>query len=327
MNKTYIEQHYNFSVSEFEGLWEMTFRDPYNSIENVSVYVIAPNSIYQAEDYRDKVIVQAGPRLTSVLEKILYKIESYPFSWALSGKKIVSYGYDFETDFNSSSISYIDLTEIGLREVNEFYNFFSPLDERIVDVEEKVSGKGVLVKMDIDLNKPKHVNHLAIDFFTEYPIRMMTLMYQEDTKENSPFYEIPLSKMVESNDSIILHFSTVFAKRFRIIIQQESYTLQNKEISEAKVEASELWNYASANSRSIYVDSVNEYLEEIIMPTKSGIELHQDIIDKYKNAVNETPEKSDQPTNSYRESFSQQKQRLDKGQVYILNTILIYILL
>lgn len=282
MNTTYIEKHYNLSVSEFEGLWEMEFKDPFNGIENISVYIKAPNSIYQAENFRDKPIVDAGPRLSEVMKKLMHKIEAYPFIWGLSGEKIVSYGYDFETDYNGSSITYVDLTEIGLREVNSYYNFFSPLESSVVDEEDFVSGKGVLVKLDIDLEKQKYINHLAIDFFTEYPIKLNSLMYQEDTSPGSPFYEVPLSKMTESSGSIILHFSTVFAKKIRLIIQQESYTMTNKDTAEV-VEQARLWDYASTNSKTLYEEAASEYLNKIVMPTKSGIELHEEIIGRYKS--------------------------------------------
>lgn len=313
LKPTFIEQHYSFSVSKFEGLWEMTFMHPYNRQEHMSVYVVAPNSDYENEELNDKPIVEAGPRLADVLKHLLFKIENYPYSWDFSGKKIVSYGYDFETDYNGSSLTYIDLTEIALKEVNEFYNFFSPLEVSIVQAEEKVSGKGVMAKLKITLDRPKQVNHLTVDYFTEYPIELLTLMYQKDQRKGAPTYEIPLSKAVQTNNSINLHFSPVFAKVFYIIIKQESYTLLDQNKSEAELEKVELWNQASLRSQSIYEATVGEYIDELFS-SKSGIQLHQDVLDSYQNVNTRLTEPSSDPMNSLRSDFNATKKTLDSEQ-------------
>jgi hypothetical protein len=312
-NPIYIEQHFSFSVSEFEGLWEMTFMHPNNRQEHMSVYVVAPNSDYEHAELEDKPIVEAGPRLTDVLKHLLYKIEFYPYSWDFAGKKIVSYGYDFETDFNGTSLTYIDLTEIALKEVNEFYNFFSPLETDIVDETEKVSGKGVMAKLKITLDKPKTVNHLAIDFFTEYPLELLSLMYQVDQSKEAATYEIPLSKAVQTNSSIYLHFSPVFAKTFYLIIKQESYTLLDESKTEEKSMQTELWQQASTRSQSIYEASVGEYIEQLFS-SKSGIQLHQEILDSYQNINTNLSEPSTNPMNAYRSDFERAKKAMDSQQ-------------
>lgn len=315
VNPTYIEQHYSFSVSEFEGYWEMTFMHPYNRQEHVTVYVIAPNTNvdFASIDLTDKLVAEAGPRLTEVLNKLLYKIEYYPYSWDFSGKKIVSYGYDFETDYNGSSITYIDLTQIAEKEVNEFYNFFSPLEVDVVDETEKVSGKGVMAKLKITLNKAKYVNHLAIDFFTEYPIELLSLMYQEDTKESAATYEIPLSEAVQTNSSVYLHFSPVFAKTFYLIIKQESYTLLNQVRTDEEITKAEAWNVASDQSKAIYEQTVGQYMEELFA-TKSGIQLHQEVLDSYQNVSKTLSEPDTDPMNAYRSDFDEAKTILDREQ-------------
>ncbi|MGX5439894.1 hypothetical protein [Bacillus thuringiensis] len=309
----YIEQHYSLSVSEFEGLWEMTFMHPYNRQEHFSIYLVAPNSDYEHAELDDRPIVEAGPRLTEVLKRLLYKIEYYPYSWDFAGKKIVSYGYDFETDFTGTSLTYIDLTEIALKEVNEFYNFFSALETDVVDETEKVSGKGVMAKLKITLDKPKTVNHLFIDFFTEYPIELLSLMYQVDQNEESTTYEIPLSRAVQTNGSIYLHFSPVFAKTFYLIIKQESYTLLDQSKKEEEVMKAELWNQASTRSQSIYESAVGEYVDQLFS-SKSGIQLHQEILDSYQNINVSHSSISSAPMNLYRSDFEQAKRSLDSQQ-------------
>ncbi|MES9681793.1 hypothetical protein ABWK22_02510 [Gottfriedia acidiceleris] len=312
-NPIFIERHYSFSVSQFEGLWEMTFMHPYNKEEHMSIYVVAPNSDYDPDTLDDKPIVEAGPRLTDVLNHLLYKIEYYPYVWDFAGKKIVSFGYDFESDFNGTSITTIDLTEIALKEVNEFYNFFSPLETEVVEESETVSGKGVMAKLKITLDKPKTVNHLAIDFFTEYPIELLSLMYQVDQSKEAATYEIPLSKVVQTNSSIYLHFSPVFAKTFYLIIKQESYTLLDQAKTEKETMATELWNQASIRSKSIYESSAGEYIDQLFS-SKSGIQLHQEILDSYQNINTNLSEPSTEPMNPYRNDFDDAKKVMDSQQ-------------
>ncbi|MEX3713333.1 hypothetical protein ABFV99_13095 [Cytobacillus horneckiae] len=308
--KTYIEQHYTFSVSEFEGLWEMTFMHPFNREEHVSIYVVAPNSYYEHATLKDIPIVEAGPRLSEVLNNLLFKIEYYPYSWGLSGKKIVSYGYDFESDYTGTAITTIDLTAIAHKEVNEYFNFFSGLEVNVVNESETVSGKGVMSKLRLDLDRAKEVNDLSLDFFTEYPIELLSLMYQGT---DGSVYEIPLSKSVQTNSSIHLHFSPVTAKTFFLIIKQESYTLINAIKSNEEISKNELWLQASERSQTLYQAAVSDYLDDIF-PSQSGILLHQEIIDSYKNINSDVAEPSRNPLNPYRSDFDIAKAALDSEQ-------------
>lgn len=314
MNPTFVERHFNLSVSEFEGLWSMTFMHPFNETENISVYIIAPNSNYLEDDYDRRPIIKAGPRLSEVMTKLLHKIESYPYNWDFSGQKIVQYGYDFETDYRVSGLTYIDLTHIAHQEVNEYFNFFSPLETTIVSDDDILSGRGVMIKLKIELNKPKHINRVALDLFTEFPIKLVSLMYQEEKKDGAPFYEIPMAKLMQSNNSVSLHFPTVFAKTFRLIIQQESYILESKETNMAHIEAVNLWNYATASSREMYESTVSDYLDNLTMPTQSGIELHQAVIDSYHNSNKEDTRDINDELDPYRNDFTEAKYKMDQEQ-------------
>lgn len=313
MKPTFIEKHLSFSVSEFEGLWEMTFIHPFNKEEPVTVYVIAPNSDTDTDKYKDKTIVKAGPRLSDVLSKLIYQIESYPYSWDLAGKKIVSYGYDFESDFTADKITKIDLTEIAFQEVNEHYNFFSDLESRVVSSKEYVSSKGVIAKLKIEMDRPKYINHLAMDFFTEYPIRLMSLMYEENKNKQTIVHEIPLKKVVQSNNSIFLHFPIVYAKTFTLIINQESYVLGSRESNQKQLALNEVWSYASASSKYMYENTVVEYLNELI-PVKTGVELHQEVLDSYKTINKNYEPYSTTSMNEYREDFDTVKNKMDNEQ-------------
>ena len=313
---TYIEQHYAFSVSEFEGLWEMTFMHPFNREEHVSIYVVAPNSDsdYNSDNLKDLPIVKAGPRLTEIMEKLLYKIEFYPYAWDLNGKKIVSYGYDFESNYGvTDSISYIDLTEIAYKEVNEHYNFFSPLESSVVQEGEKVSGNGVMSKIKISFNRAKNVNHLAINYFTAYPIELVSLMYKEDENVDTLTHEIPLSKVVQTSRSIHLHFATVFAKTFYLIIKQSSYSIENTSYNENKSLNEMLWNTATERSRAVFESAVEEYAEQFVV-TKPGIELHQEVLDTYKNISKTRSSNKIQSFDRYRDDFKTIKKSLDEQQ-------------
>lgn len=110
MNNLYIEQHYALGVSEFEGFWQMTFRDPRNRAEHVTVYLEAPNS-HEFNRPNDGIqIAKPGARLEEVLRKLLPSIQAYPYKWPFDGQKIVGYAYDFETDMTGTSLGFVDLT-------------------------------------------------------------------------------------------------------------------------------------------------------------------------------------------------------------------------
>lgn len=314
MTTTYIERHYSLSVSAFEGLWDMTFMHPFNREEHVSIYLVAPNSDYDSSKLpEDKPVVEAGPRMTDFLNHLLYKIEYYPYTWDFSGKKLVSYGYDFESDYNGSSISSIDLTEIAFKELNEYYNFFSPLEAGVVKETDVVSGKGVMTKIEITLDKPKYVNDLNIDFFTQYPIELITLMYKADESKESTTHELPLSKIVQTNSSVHLHFAPVFAKTFFLIIKQESYSLVDGTQSEEQAVTAELWQQATDASKGIYESSVGSYMSELFA-TKSAVELHQSVLDSYQPTDKDYEVPSAQAMNAYREDFTKTKAVLDSEQ-------------
>jgi hypothetical protein len=163
------------------------------------------------------------------------------------------------------------------------------------------------------LDKPKYVNHLNIDYFTEYPIELLTLMYRADESSDATIYEIPLSKAVQTNSSIHLHFSPVFAKTFYLIIKQESYTLLDGSKSEADISKEEIWKQASTVSKSIYEAAVGDYISQLFA-TKSAVDLHQTIMDSYQNINKNFTDPSTEPMNEYRKDFNEIKTALDSQQ-------------
>ncbi|MEC3434408.1 hypothetical protein P9155_32590 [Bacillus cereus] len=83
--------------------------------------------------------------------------------------------------------------------------------------------------------------------------------------------------------------------------------------TEEEVMKAELWNQASTRSQSIYESAVGEYVDQLLS-SKSGIQLHQEILDSYQNTnVNHTP-MSAEPMNPYRSDFEQAKKSLDSQQ-------------
>lgn len=312
MNPVYIEQHYALTLGMFEGYWAMTFKHPYNRQEAVSVYVKGPSSHEFNRPTDGKQIVEPGPRFAEVLSKLVPTIEAYPYRWALDGKKIVSYGYDFESDFNGENLNTIELTEIAFKQVLEDLKMFSPIEPGIVAEEDMVSGKGVMAKMKVTFDKPKRVNQLAIDYFTEYPMELMTLMYQEDEAKDATLYEIPLQGLKQSNTSTYLHFEPVFAKVFQLIVRQETYSMINQSADEAAEQKVSEWEAASERSRELYEVAVDEYTRNLFVP-RSGIELHEEVMESYKTS-NRQNRNTEGSLNRYRKDFKEKKKRLDIEQ-------------
>ena len=262
-NMNYIEKHVSLTIQKYEGLWKIVLIHPYKPNTYLSAYVRDSQSDFDAKDYLDAPIVDAGERLKEVLDYITNQIEYYPYSWDLSGEKIVPYGYDFECTLSNDKIESLDLTDVAYEAVCEHYNIFSPTSGTgIANELDTISGKGVMAKLKIVLDKPKYINHLAIDFFTEYPMEILSFMYQIEEGDTQPFYELSLSNVVVLNNALYLHFPPIYAKVFYIVLKQETYTLLNyTEEQELKLQQKE-WENASDNSRAVYLQEAESYLSQ-----------------------------------------------------------------
>lgn len=308
-NFTYIEKHIDLSINEYEGLWRILIMHPTNPDTYISAYLQTTNSDFDLDKYGDSVIIEAGERFKKVLDYIVNQIESYPFSWELAGQKIVPHGYDFECTLSNGKLNSIDLTEIAYQIVCEHYNIFSPNNgSEIVDESDSVSGKGVMTKLKITLDRPKYVNHLAIDFFTEYPIEILSFMYQIEEGDSQPFHELSLSNVVYTNSSLYLHFPRIYAKVFYVILKQETYTLINQMDDQNLKLQKEEWENASTNSRNIYIQEACNYLSQ------AAITLGEQMLEGLKNTAairNIERTYSENDAKNYREQFRKIKQKID----------------
>lgn len=306
---TYIEKHIELSISAYGGPWKIVFFHPNQANTYLSVYLRASLADFDEANYSDAPIIDAGDRLKKVLDYITNQIESYPHSWGLTGQKIVPYGYDFECALDNSTVSSLDLTDVAYEAVCEYYNVFSPASGTdIVDESDTVSGKGVMAKLKIVLDKPKYINHLAIDFFTEYPMEILSFMYQTEEGDAQPFYELSLSNVVTTSSSLYLHFPRVYAKVFTIILKQETYTLLNHiEDQNLKLREAE-WENASNNSQDIYLQEAKSYLSQAVMTL--GETMVSTLKDMPTNRNFEKVASNADPKN-YRDAFRKIKQKID----------------
>lgn len=308
-NFTYIEKHIELTITEYEGPWKILFLHPNKANAYITAYLRASRADFNEMDYTDAPIIDAGDRLKEVLDYITNQIEYYPHSWELTGQKIVPYGYDFEGVLNGDTISSLDLTDVAYEAVREHYNIFSPgSGTGIVDRSDTVSGKGVMVKLKIALDKPKYVNRLAIDFFTEYPMEILSFMYQTEEGETQPFYELSLSNVITTNSSLYLHFPRVYAKVFYIILKQETYTLLNYVEDQNLRLQEEEWENASSNSQDIFLQEAQSYLSQ------AAITLGKEMVSTLKGIpTNRNLEKTHSTLDeqNYRDSFRKIKQKID----------------
>lgn len=221
----------------------------------------------------------------------------------------MNFGYDFECNYNNGNVTSMDLTAVAYNAVCEHYNIFSPESGTdIVDESEMVSGKGVMAKLKITLNKPKYINHLSIDFFTEYPMEILSLMYQVEEGDTQPVYELSLSNVVYSNHSLYLHFPHIYAKVFYLILKQETYTLLNHiEDQQLKLREAE-WVNASVNSRDIYLQEAESYLSKAVMTL--GEEMVSDL-KRMPTYLNIEKPQSDTENDDFRATFRQIKRKID----------------
>lgn len=302
---SYIERHISFGVDEFEGLWKLQFLHPFfagDSKRIVTVYVVPPNSSYVESEYKGIEVVEAGPNLIQTIAQLLPTIVKYPYRWELNGKKLDSFGYDFETSMTKTgtTVGTIDLTEIAFAEVKRYYEFEeATMIPDIVIEDEQIIRDGALVKLGIKLEKAQSANQISFDFFTSYPIEIASIMYQEDTAKHSATYEIPLDKVQISASSLSITFPSVFAKYFVIILAQTTYTVTNtssssNQYSILQLEGSSKKGKASdpdglnllAHNASVYLD---EAYDQLWMEDTIAFEKEKTERNAYASKKNKTP--------------------------------------
>ena len=276
---SYIEKHLSFGVDEFEGLWKVEFLHPFffgNEKQYLTVYVVPPNSDYTQGEYKGFEVVKMGPNMEEVIKQLLPRIEKYPYRWELEGKKLDQFGYDLVCDMakGSTRVGKIDFTDIAFQEVSRYYSFTDPLPRPdIVTEYEVVERYGGMVKVSVTLEKAQWVNHLSFDFFSEYPIEVASIMYQEDTMKYAPVYEINLGDVTTSSESLSFGFPSVFAKKFTFIFVQSTYTISNTSLSRADQKTKDLWESMQYNVES-YLSKLEEeqWAQDIQDYTRSEIE-------------------------------------------------------
>lgn len=265
---SYVERHLSFGVDEFEGLWKVQFLHPFffgNEKQYVSVYVIPPNSDFKGDTYNGLEVVEAGKNIINVMKQLLPRIEKYPYRWELEGRKLDQFGYDLVSGMSKGSdkVNSIDFTDIAFQEISRFYAFEQPRPRPdLVTEDEEVQGNGAMAKIQLTLEKSQWVNKVSFDFFSEYPVEVLALMYQEDTSKFSPVYEIPLEKTAISNSSLSFHFASVFAKRFTVIIQQPTYVLGKGVVLPEQKAKEDMWNTILAKNISGYLAGLDSWVEQ-----------------------------------------------------------------
>ena len=261
MATSYIERGLSFGVDEFEDLWRVQFLHPYffgDTKQYLTVYVVPSNSDFVGDTYKGSEVVKAGSLMMQVIDQLLPRIEKYPYRWELEGKKLDPFGYDLVCGMvkGGNKVLDLDFTDIAFQEVSRYYSFTDPTPKPdIVTETEEVDGDGAMVKLQVTLEKAQWVNKVAFDFFTEYPVQVLSLMYQEDTRKYAPVYEIALEKTALSSSSLSFHFPSVFAKRFTVIIQQPTYTIGRGMVLPEQKQKEELWDYLLSKTIAPYLES------------------------------------------------------------------------
>jgi hypothetical protein len=288
---SYIERHISFGVDEFEGLWKLSFLHPFFYADTkrvVTVYVVPPNSDYNDSEYNGIEVAAAGENMIAVMTEILPRIQKYPYRWELEGKKLDVFGYDLVSSMakDSDTVGTIDFTDIAFAAIKSYYDFeeATPIPDVVIE-DETITRNGALVKLGITLEKAQWANNISFDFFTNYPIEIASVMYQEDTQKYAAVYEIPLEGVQMSSTSLSLTFPSVFAKKFTIILAQSTCTISNASSSSdandllmnLSQESQELSNNLSllTYNLGVYLDTMFEELwtNDVIDWEKSQQEL------------------------------------------------------
>ena len=267
---SYVEKHITFGVDEFEGLWKLQFLHPFffgNAKRTVTVYIVPPNSDYSDSEYKGLEVVEAGPNILSTIAQLIPTIKKYPYRWQLNGKKLDSFGYDLVTEMTKggANVGSVDFTEIAYEEVKRYYDFEETTTTADIVIEdEQIVRNGALVKLGITLEKAQWANQISFDFFTTYPVEVASIMYQEDTAKYASTFEIPLDTVQKSASSLSITFPSVFAKRFVVVLAQNTYTVSNASVAIKKLSIEEVDEKEQVDTGGIDLlrYNTNTYLDE-----------------------------------------------------------------
>lgn len=264
-----VEYALSFGVQAGDSLWKIELLDPADAGTKVQAWLPMTADDPQIGNKIDNIqVARPGTKLIEVMGWLYNRITRYPYYWPYEGTYVDKFGYDFEIDYSSPvTVTTVEISEIAYEIVKAALNIQPPDAANTVNVDiqnDTVGAGGVLIKMQITLDRAQPVSELSILPFSKYPMELVSLMYEEDIKTYKPLKEIVMPKdntdtknFTQTTSSIYFQFPVVTANRFTIIFRQQNATKESYLLNPDQLTKTELWDMISQRQADLSIESLD----------------------------------------------------------------------
>lgn len=264
-----VEYALSFGVQAGDSLWKIELLDPADAGTKVQAWLPMTADDPQIGNKIDNIqVARPGTKLIEVMGWLYNRITRYPYYWPYEGTYVDKFGYDFEIDYSSPvTVTTVEISEIAYEIVKAALNIQPPDAANTVNVDiqnDTVGAGGVLIKMQITLDRAQPVSELSILPFSKYPMELVSLMYEEDIKTYKPLKEIVIPKdntdtknFTQTTSSIYFQFPVVTANRFTIIFRQQNATKESYLLNPDQLTKTELWDMISQRQADLSIESLD----------------------------------------------------------------------
>lgn len=148
-------------------------------------------------------------------------------------------------------------------------------DEEVNVALDDVPAGGALIKFTVTLARPDVVSEIALTPFSNYPVEVASIKFEEDIET----YHVPkeiLAAPKESTGTMVFQFPSILAKRFTFILRQRNYTKDTYLIRESSVNKAETWNKIANREAEVTLNDVtaNATVDQTSLDTYSGWDIY-----------------------------------------------------
>lgn len=264
-----VEQALSFGVQTNGSLWKIELMDPADSQAKAQAWVPMTADDPQIGSKINNIqVARPGNKLVEVMGWLYNRITRYPYYWPYEGTYVDKFGYDFQIEYtDDTTVTSVDISEIAYEIIKAALNIQPPDASNTVAVDiqnDTVAGGGVLVKMQITLDRAQPVSKLSILPFSKYPMELVSLMYEEDIKTYKPLKEITIPKdntntknFTQTTKSIYFQFPVVIVNRFTIIFRQQNAEKNTYLLNPDNLTKTELWDMISERQAEVTLNNLN----------------------------------------------------------------------
>jgi hypothetical protein len=263
-----VEYALSFGVQANDALWKIELLDPVDAGAKVQAWLPMTADDPQIGDKINNIqVARPGDKLVEVMGWLYNRITKYPYYWPYEGTYVDKFGYDFQIDYvDDTTVTTVELSEIAYEIIKAAMNIQPPDPSNTTEVDiqnDTVAGGGVLIKMQITLDRAQPVSELSILPFSKYPLQLVSLMYEEDIKTYKPLKEIVIpsentdtKNFTQTTSSIYFQFPVVTANRFTIIFRQQNAEKNTYLLNPDNLTKTELWDMISERQAEVSLDTV-----------------------------------------------------------------------